>query len=412
MKCPHCHAAIPDKFSFCPQCGAAVRTESGRVIRPDGARRVVNTVLIGVLAANVVGGAFLIHVIHKKHQSPPETSIAEVQPEDSEPEKTTEAPKETKPETEAAAEATTKATTIKETEATTAKTTKATTTTEKTTKTTKATTTTEKTTKTTKATTTTEKTTKKTTEKTTAKTTAKSAKKTKTTASSAKKEDTKTTAKQEQQQQQQQQVVQQPAQQEQQSTLTSDYYAKLGAMPFVCGNNGDPFLPPGMYTKAANEDGSAQSEADAKQAMLNLPINWGNDADIFCGTTPDDNGTSNSTYRYIADAFPVPGFADLQMPASIDLYIHNGTAAHGSHLRAIDYRFGNHPDYSGPYIWTRAEIESYFKQLTEYADSLYGGHEQISDSTLGHYRYRNGALDIGYYERNGRYILWISRSND
>ncbi len=401
MKCPHCHAAIPDKFSFCPQCGAAVRTESGRVIRPDGARRVVNTVLIGVLAANVIGGAFLIHGIHKKHQSPPETSIAEAQPEESKPEKTTEAPKETEPETEATTKATTAGTTtIKETEATTAKTTKATTTTEKTTKTEKATTTTEKTTK---------KTTEKTTEKTTAKTT-KASKKTKTTASSAKKEDTKTTAKQEQQQQQ---VVQQPVQQEeQQSTLTSDYYAKLGPMPFVCGNNGDPFLPPGMYTKAANEDGSAQSEADAKQAMLNLPVNWGNDADIFCGTTPDNNGTSNSTYRYIADAFPVPGFADLQMPASIDLYIHNGTAAHGSHLRAIDYRFGNHPDYGGPYIWTRAEIESYFKQLTDYADSLYGGHEQISDSTLGHYRYRNGALDIGYYERNGRYILWISRSND
>lgn len=401
MKCPHCHAAIPDKFSFCPQCGAAVRTESGRVIRPDGARRVVNTVLIGVLAANVIGGAFLIHGIHKKHQSPPETSIAEAQPEESKPEKTTETPKETEPETEATTKATTAGTTtIKETEATTAKTTKATTTTEKTTKTEKATTTTEKTTK---------KTTEKTTEKTTAKTT-KASKKTKTTASSAKKEDTKTTAKQEQQQQQ---VVQQPVQQEeQQSTLTSDYYAKLGPMPFVCGNNGDPFLPPGMYTKAANEDGSAQSEADAKQAMLNLPVNWGNDADIFCGTTPDDNGTSNSTYRYIADAFPVPGFADLQMPASIDLYIHNGTAAHGSHLRAIDYRFGNHPDYGGPYIWTRAEIESYFKQLTDYADSLYGGHEQISDSTLGHYRYRNGALDIGYYERNGRYILWISRSND
>lgn len=401
MKCPHCHAAIPDKFSFCPQCGAAVRTESGRVIRPDGARRAVNTVLIGVLAANVIGGAFLIHGIHKKHQSPPETSIAEAQPEESKPEKTTETPKETEPETEATTKATTAGTTtIKETEATTAKTTKATTTTEKTTKTEKATTTTEKTTK---------KTTEKTTEKTTAKTT-KASKKTKTTASSAKKEDTKTTAKQEQQQQQ---VVQQPVQQEeQQSTLTSDYYAKLGPMPFVCGNNGDPFLPPGMYTKAANEDGSAQSEADAKQAMLNLPVNWGNDADIFCGTTPDDNGTSNSTYRYIADAFPVPGFADLQMPASIDLYIHNGTAAHGSHLRAIDYRFGNHPDYGGPYIWTRAEIESYFKQLTDYADSLYGGHEQISDSTLGHYRYRNGALDIGYYERNGRYILWISRSND
>ena len=146
--------------------------------------------------------------------------------------------------------------------------------------------------------------------------------------------------------------------------------------------------------------------------MLNLPVNWGNDADIFCGTSPDDNGTSNSTYRYIAGAFPVPGFSDLQMPAAIDLYIHNGTAAHGNHLRAIDYRFGNHPDYSGPYIWTRGEIESYFNALTNYADTLYGGHEVISDSTLCHYRYRNGALDIGYYERSGKYILWISRSND
>ena len=198
----------------------------------------------------------------------------------------------------------------------------------------------------------------------------------------------------------------------QQQTTADAYYATLGGMPFVCGNNGDPFLPPGLYTKADNNDGKAQSEADAKQAMLSLPVNWGNDADIFCGTTPDDNGTSNSTYRYITNAFPVPGFSNLQMPAAIDLYIHNGTAAHGNHLRAIDYRFGNHPDYSGPYIWTRGEIESYFNALTEYADGLYGGHEQISDSTLGHYRYRNGALDIGYYERNGKYILWISRSND
>ena len=41
MKCPHCKAAVPDKFSFCPQCGAAVRTESGKVIRPDGTRKTI-----------------------------------------------------------------------------------------------------------------------------------------------------------------------------------------------------------------------------------------------------------------------------------------------------------------------------------------------------------------------------------
>ena len=399
MKCPHCKAAVPDKFSFCPQCGAAVRTESGKVIRPDGTRRAINAVLIGVLAANIAGGAFLIHGIHKKNQSPPETSIAEVQPEESSEAQTTEAPKnpETEPETEPETKPeTTKATTAATTKATMAKTTEKTTekTTAKTTKQTEAKTTAAP--KTTKA----------------AKTTKKSGK---TTAAPQKDTSTKTTAKPQQQAQQQQQQVQQPVQQEQppqQSTAAADYFASLGGMPFVCGNNGDPFLPPGMYTKASNEDGTAQSEADAKQAMLNLPIDWGYDADIFCGTTPDNNGTSNSTYRYIANAFPVPGFEDLQLPAAIDLYIHNGTAAHGNHLRAIDYRFGNHPDYGGPYIWTRGEIESYYNALTAYADTLYGGHEDVSDSTLGHCRYRNGALDIGYYERSGKYILWISRSND
>ena len=396
MKCPHCKAAVPDKFSFCPQCGAAVRTESGKVIRPDGTRRVVNAVLIGVLAANIAGGAFLIHRIHKKNQSPPETSIAEVQPEESSEAPKTEAPKkqetepETAPETESATKApatkaTTKATTVKTTEKTTEKTTV------KTTKQTEAKTTAAE--KTTKA--------------------AKTTKSGKTTAAPKKDASTKTTAKAQQPAQQQQPA--EPVQQEepqQQSTAAADYFASLGGMPFVCGNNGDPFLPPGMYTRATNDDGKAQSEADAKQAMLNLPIDWGYDADIFCGTTPDNNGTSNSTYRYITNAFPVPGFADLQLPAAIDLYIHNGTAAHGNHLRAIDYRFGNHPDYSGPYIWTRGEIESYFNALTAYADELYGGHEEVGDSTLAHYRYQNGALDIGYYERNGKYILWISRSND
>ncbi len=397
MKCPHCKAAVPDKFSFCPQCGAAVRTESGKVIRPDGTRRVINAVLIGVLAANIAGGAFLIHRIHKKNQSPPETSIAEVQPEESSEAPKTEAPKkqetepetapETEPETKApATKATTKATTVKTTEKTTEKTTV------KTTKQTEAKTTAAE--KTTKA--------------------AKTTKSGKTTAAPKKDASTKTTAKAQQQPAQQQQPAE-PVQQEepqQQRTAAADYFASLGGMPFVCGNNGDPFLPPGMYTRATNDDGKAQSEADAKQAMLNLPIDWGYDADIFCGTTPDNNGTSNSTYRYITNAFPVPGFADLQLPAAIDLYIHNGTAAHGNHLRAIDYRFGNHPDYSGPYIWTRGEIESYFNALTAYADELYGGHEEVGDSTLAHYRYQNGALDIGYYERNGKYILWISRSND
>lgn len=409
MRCPHCRADVPDKFSFCPQCGAAVRTESGRIIRPDGARKVVNTVLIGVLAVNVIGGVFLIRGIQKKNQPAPETTVEELQPEESKSEQTTEAPKgaepettkattektksETKPTTEKASEKTTaKATTVKDT------TTKATTT--------KATTTKATTVKETKATT--AKTTKAAETKTTkaVKTTKAASKAAKTTKTTAKSDTSKTSVKQ-QEPVQQQVVEEQPL-----STASADYYASLGGMPFVCGNNGDPFLPPGLYTKATNDDGTALSADAAKQAMLDLPIYWGNDADIFCGTEPDDNGTSNSTYRYITDAFPVPGFSDLQMPAAIDLYIHNGTAAHGSHLRAIDYRFGNHPDYSGQYIWTREEIESHFNSLTAYADTLYGGHDVISDSTLSHYRYQNGALDIGYYERNERYILWISRSND
>ena len=113
MRCPHCRADVPDRFSFCPQCGVAVRTETGKVIRPDGARRVVNTVLIGVLVVNVIGGAFLIRGIQKKNQSAPDTTVEELQAEESKAEKTTETPKETK--TEKVTETTTKATTTKET---------------------------------------------------------------------------------------------------------------------------------------------------------------------------------------------------------------------------------------------------------------------------------------------------------
>ncbi|MBR4200062.1 MAG: hypothetical protein IKQ91_02145, partial [Oscillospiraceae bacterium] len=195
------------------------------------------------------------------------------------------------------------------------------------------------------------------------------------------------------------------------STNPADYYASLGGMPFIPGNGDDPFLLPGIYTRESNSDGQALSEADAKWAMQQLPVYW-NAAEIFCGTEPDDNGTSNSTFRYVCDAFPVPGFNDLMLPGAIDLYIHNGTTAHGSHLRAIDYRFGNHPDYGGQYIWSENDIAGFFDNLTQYADSLYGGHEDVNDSLIRHYRYNDGNLDIGYYRNGSGTVLWISRSNN
>lgn len=192
----------------------------------------------------------------------------------------------------------------------------------------------------------------------------------------------------------------------------ADYYKTLGAMPFHSYDAGDVFLPPGLYTRADNRDGHALSEADAKKAMMHLGIDWGKNADLYCGDTPDEGGSSNSTYRYIADAFPVPGYSDLQLPAAVDLYIHNGDAAQGSYLRAVDYQFGNHIDYKGKYIWTKDEIEKIFNEFTKFADGVFGEHAVVDDSNLAHYDYYDGALSVGYYERSGKYVFWISRAND
>lgn len=351
MKCPQCHAKVPDKFLFCPQCGAPVR---GAAAGAEKTLNAVNLLLIGLLAANMIGSVFIIGGLSKKNHTTPDTSIAEDLQEDI-------------PVTiEAAPETTTPPDTTEVPETTTENT--------------------EHTKKTTAAKTT----------KTTAKTTEQAVVTTKTS--------TKTTVKQ-----QQQQVIEyEPAAP---STSSADYFASVGPMPFESGYRDDPFLLPGIYTRASNHDGQALSEAEAKQAMMDLPIYW-DDADIFCGTEDDNNGTSNATYRYLANAFPVPGFSDLQLPAAVDLYIHNGSGEHGSHLRAIDYRFANHPDYGGQYIWTEDEIAGYFYSLAAYADGLYGGHEDVDDSLTAHYSYPDGGLDIGYYQRSSGYVLWISRSND
>jgi hypothetical protein len=193
---------------------------------------------------------------------------------------------------------------------------------------------------------------------------------------------------------------------------SADYYKTVGAIPFHTYDSGDPFLPPGLYTRSDNRDGAALSEAAAKEAMLHLNIDWGKDFDLYCGDTPDEGGSSNSTYRYLANAFPVPGYSDLQLPAAIDLYIHNGDAVQGSYLRAVDYRFCNHDDYTGKYVWTKDEIAKIFTGISEYADGVFGGHTVVNDTNLAHYDYYEGALSIGYYERGGKYVLWISRAND
>ena len=407
MKCPKCQANVPDMFAFCTQCGCRVKDQNGQAVvpQPEGAgeqsagvyippKRALGAadfVLIGLVAANLVGGVLIFNGTRNKDTKPQDNRVAEVSeivttaPAATEPEPTV--PETEITETEKPAETTAKKTTEKPAE-TTVKTTKTTAkTTEKTTEKTTA-----KTTKTT------ENTTKKTTEKTTKKTTKKTEK---STAAKTTKTEAKTEAKQ--------QV--QPEPQPQQSTSASDYYASLGPMPFVVGNSGDPFLLPGMWTRASNSDGQAMLYDAARSAMDNLPVYWSG-FDIPCGTEADNNGTSNSTYRYIADAFPVPGYDDLQMPAAIDLYIHNGQAAHGSHLRAIDYRFGNHADYDGPYIWTQGEIESILNGIVGYAEALYGAPETSFDNNRVRYNFRDGALSMGYYERGGKYTLWISRSND
>ncbi|GEM_PF-6228330 len=393
MKCVHCGSPLPERFSFCPQCGVRVRDMSGKPIpsqvttdstpifskaapmpKQKKPLNVPNLVLCGILAANLIGGAVIFNGIRQKKAAPPQTSVAEVS-EAAAATTVTEAPAEiTVTETEAVT--TEPETTTKTPEVTTAKTTNATTA------------------KTTKATTaqTTAKTTKQTTSKTTKPTTAK------TTAAPTKKTEPRT----------QPPADPQPA--EPSGTTADDYYATLGRMPFSVGNGGDPFMLPGLWTRASNDDGNACSEDTAKQAMLDLPINWGDDYDIYCGTKEDNNGTADSTYRYIANAFPVPGYNDLQMPAAVDLYIHNGTQ--GNYLRAIDYRFGNHTDYTGPYVWTYDDIANIFYNIADYADSLYGGHETVSDNNFEHYRYNGGALDMGFYEKNGRNVLWISRAND
>ena len=192
----------------------------------------------------------------------------------------------------------------------------------------------------------------------------------------------------------------------------ADYYKTVGAAPFHTYDSGDPFLPPGIYTRSDNADGRALSEDNAKNAMMQIGVNWGKNADLYCGDTEDASGSTNSTYRYITDAFPVPGYSDLQLPAAVDLYIHNGDAYQGSYLRAVDYRFGNHGDYTGKYVWTREEIEKIFNGVAEYADGVYGGHTVIQDSNLAHYDYFDGVLSIGYYENGGKYVFWLSRAND
>ena len=192
----------------------------------------------------------------------------------------------------------------------------------------------------------------------------------------------------------------------------NDYFSTVGPMPFRTYDSGDPFLPPGIFTRADNTDGRALSEQNAKQIMMNLGVNWGKDFDLYCGDTEDEGGMTNSTYRYLTNAFPVPGTADCQLPAAVDLYVHNGDAAQGSYVRAVDYRFGNHSDYTGPYVFTREEIAGVFEKVAAYADGVYGGHAAIDDSNEAHYSYGDGALDIGYYQRDGKYVLWLARSND
>ena len=93
MKCPNCGGDVPDRFSFCPQCGTHVRDVAGNPIVPEGtqapvelpaapkakkALNVPNLVLCGVLAANLIGGAMIFNGVRQKNNAAPDNGIAEV----------------------------------------------------------------------------------------------------------------------------------------------------------------------------------------------------------------------------------------------------------------------------------------------------------------------------------------------
>ncbi len=173
-------------------------------------------------------------------------------------------------------------------------------------------------------------------------------------------------------------------------------------------NANDPFSPPKLYTRASNEDGRAVQEEAAKSAMASLPVRWLDMANPI-GVNNDDK-----LLRYVTNAYPVPTLG-YNLPAAVDLYIHEGVKGHGNYLRRIDYYFGNHQDDRSGYTWTRAEMYQTFQQLVKSAQGRFGAGTKISDSSEEHYRFSTqsgGLVDIYFYNLSGRYMVRVARSNN
>ena len=192
------------------------------------------------------------------------------------------------------------------------------------------------------------------------------------------------------------------------------YYADHPGVAFG-DNANDPLCPPGLYTRLSNDDGGAMQEEAAKNALQHLPIRWNVLAYPVYENVPDGNGTSDSAFRYVTDAYPVP-LLGLSLPASVDLCIHNGSEGHGHYLRTIDYFFGNHSDDRSGYTWKKDELYKVYTELNGKLRQRFGNGAAVAGASYEGVRYNTpsgGSVDIFFYNNgNDTYMMRLIRSNN
>ena len=199
-----------------------------------------------------------------------------------------------------------------------------------------------------------------------------------------------------------------------QGNSASAYYEKHKGVAFA-DNATDPFCPPGIHTRLNNEDGSAMQQGAAIAALEKLPVDWNVKAYPVYEYVDDGNGTSDSDYRYITDAYPVP-LLSKSLPAAVDLRIHNGSGNHGNYLRSVDYFFGNHADDRSGYVWTRGELYGVYNELNDKMSDLLGDGTPVSGGSYEGFRYTTagGGIVEVYFYSNGddTYMIRLIRSNN
>ena len=194
----------------------------------------------------------------------------------------------------------------------------------------------------------------------------------------------------------------------------SAYYETHKKLAFQ-DNPNDPFCPPGLYTRLNNEDGAAIQKGNAIAAMNNLGVDWDGFNAVVFEDVPDGNGTSDSQYRFVTEAYPVP-LIGKSLPAAVDLGIHNGSGNHGNYLRSIEYFFGNHVDDRSGYIWTKNELYSVYSELNDKIADRLGGGDFVSGGSYEGYQYTTaggGFVELYFYSNgDDTYMIRLIRSNN